>query len=74
MKNYLLFDTIQDFLVWLRTGSYPADINRFRSHTGKLYYLFYLDDGGMGLEGGACVFGGGTKSEYGNSHRNDGKF
>ena len=24
------------FSVWLRTGSNPADINRFRSHTGKL--------------------------------------
>ena len=23
------------FSVWLRTGSYSADINRFRSHTGK---------------------------------------
>ena len=23
------------FLVWLRTGSNPAGINRFRSHTGK---------------------------------------
>ena len=22
-------------LVWLRTGSNPADINRFQSHTGK---------------------------------------
>ena len=22
-------------LAWLRTGSYPADVNRFQSHTGK---------------------------------------
>ncbi len=29
-------DMIQDFSVWLRTGSNPADINRFRSH-GKIY-------------------------------------
>ncbi len=24
------------FSIWLRTSSNPADINRFRSHTGKL--------------------------------------
>ena len=24
-----------DFSVWLRTGSYPPDIKRFRSNTGK---------------------------------------
>ena len=28
-------DAIPDFLVWLRTSSNPADINRFRSHIGK---------------------------------------
>ena len=26
---------IHNFSVWLRTGSNPQDINRFRSHTGK---------------------------------------
>ena len=26
---------IHDFLGWPRTGSNPADINQFRSHTGK---------------------------------------
>ena len=35
MKN-CLYDTIHDFSVCLRTGSNPADIHRFRSHTGKL--------------------------------------
>ena len=30
------------FSIWLRTGSNPADINRFQSHTGELYTkLFY---------------------------------
>ncbi len=27
---------IYDFSVWLRTGSNPADSNRFRSSTGKV--------------------------------------
>ena len=26
---------MHDFLVWLRTSSNPADINRFLSHTAK---------------------------------------
>ena len=25
------------FLVWLRTGSNPADINRFQSHSGNTF-------------------------------------
>ena len=29
------YDVKQDFSVCLRTDSYPADINRFRSRTGK---------------------------------------
>ena len=29
---------IHDFFVWLRTGSIPADNNRFRSYTSKLEY------------------------------------
>ena len=33
----MLFGAIHDFLVWLRTGSNPADSKRFRSHTGKFY-------------------------------------
>ena len=28
-------NTIHDFSVWLRNGSNPANINRFRSHTRK---------------------------------------
>ena len=38
MINILIFmeyDAIYDFSVCLRTGSYPADINQFRSHTGN---------------------------------------
>ena len=35
MENCLYYYAINDFLVWLRTGTNPADINRIRSHTGK---------------------------------------
>ena len=35
MENCLLYDVIHDFSVWPRTSSNPADIKRFRSHTGK---------------------------------------
>ena len=35
VENWLLYRDIHDFSVRLRTGSNPADINRFRSHTGK---------------------------------------
>ena len=28
-----------NFLVWLRTDSNPADIDRFQSHTGKASFL-----------------------------------
>ena len=36
------YNTIHDISVWLRTDSNPADVNRFRSHTGKdiLFNLF----------------------------------
>ena len=30
-----LIDAVRDFSVWLITGSNPADINRFQSHTGN---------------------------------------
>ena len=36
MEKYLLYDTINDFSVWSRTGSNPADINRFGSYTVKI--------------------------------------
>ncbi len=32
--KFSVYDPIHDYLVWLRSGSYPADIDRFRSHTG----------------------------------------
>ena len=35
MENSLYYYAILNFSVWLRTGSNPANINRFRSHTGK---------------------------------------
>ena len=35
VKNLLQYDAIHGFSVWLRTGSDPADINRFESQTGK---------------------------------------
>ena len=33
LENCLLYDDTHDFSVWIRTGSNPADINKFRSHT-----------------------------------------
>ncbi len=41
--NFMIFILIfieNDFSVWLRTGSKPADINRYQSHTGK--YITYI--------------------------------
>ena len=35
IKTNFTCDTIHDILVWLGTGSIPADINRFQSHTEK---------------------------------------
>ncbi len=32
----MLFNVMHDFSVRLRTGSIPADIDRFGSHTGKV--------------------------------------
>ena len=34
-KLFVIRGAIHDFSVCLRTGSNPADINRFRSDTGK---------------------------------------
>ncbi len=33
----MYYDATHDVSVWLRTGSNPADSNRFQSHTGKLF-------------------------------------
>ena len=38
----MYYDAIHGFLVWLRTGSNPADINRFRSHTGNKITMFSM--------------------------------
>ncbi len=42
IDNFPIFDAIHNFSVWQRTGSYPVDINRFRSHTGKLIQVSIL--------------------------------
>ena len=34
-RNCLQYDAIHHFSVWLRSGSNPANINRFRSNTEK---------------------------------------
>ena len=36
MEYCLQYDFIQDFSLWLRTGSNPADINRFRTKLQKI--------------------------------------
>ena len=36
VQNCLLYNDVHDFSVWLRPDSNPADINRFRSDTGKI--------------------------------------
>ena len=42
VEHFLSFDAIHNFSVWLRTGSNPADSNRFRSHTGKSFRIWDL--------------------------------
>ena len=48
LKNCLQFNAIHDFLVWLKTGSNPTDINWYQSHNNNLlvqytvYLLFFL--------------------------------
>ena len=37
VENFLYYDAINNFSVWLRTGSNPADTNRFRNYTKKFY-------------------------------------
>ena len=41
MKNCLFYDAIRDFLVKLRTGSNPVNINRFQSHTANNIFVFF---------------------------------
>ena len=36
-ENCLYYNAIHNFSVWLGTGFNPADLNRFRSHTGKYF-------------------------------------
>ena len=38
-KNWMYYDTIHAFSVWLRAGTYPPDINRFRNYTGNVLQL-----------------------------------
>ena len=42
VENCLLYDATQDFLVWVRTGSNPANINRFRRYTGIIVPLLCI--------------------------------
>ena len=35
VENCLSYDAIHEITAWIRTGSNPADINLFRSHTRK---------------------------------------
>ncbi len=44
VDNCLQFDAKNDFSVYMRTVSNPADINWFRSHTGiqNRYLLFFF--------------------------------
>ena len=41
----MLTYAIHDFSVWLRTGSIPADIIGFRSHTGKKNISYAVTNG-----------------------------
>ena len=40
-ENCLQYDAIHDFSLWLRTGSNPADSNRFQSHTENFILKYY---------------------------------
>ncbi len=43
VANCLKYDAIHDFSEWLTTGSNPADINQFRSHTTNVIQSKFLD-------------------------------
>ena len=36
VENYLLYNAIDDFSLWLKTGSNPVGINRFQSFSGNI--------------------------------------
>ena len=42
LENCLHYGAKHDFSVWLRTGSNPADINWFQSHTGKYFSINFM--------------------------------
>ncbi len=35
LENWILYDAIFNFLVWLRNSSNPPDMNWFQSYTGN---------------------------------------
>ena len=37
VENWILYYTRRSFFVWMRTGSNPQDINRFRMNTRKYF-------------------------------------
>ena len=39
VENCPLYDTIHEFSVWLRTGSYPAVINNFKAILKNPFFL-----------------------------------
>ena len=41
-ENWLQYDTMLDFSVWIRTGSNPLDIIRLLSHSGKKCFFLTL--------------------------------
>ena len=43
VENCLEYYKIHDISVWLRTGFNPADINWFRSHTGKGFLVVNIN-------------------------------
>ena len=47
MENCLQYNAMHDFTVCLRTGSNPADVNWFRSHTGNSVPHKHTDKDGI---------------------------
>ena len=41
VENWILYDTIHDFSLQLRIGSYQPDISRFQSHTEKKPFTYF---------------------------------